>query len=141
MAKDTVPNTSLRQSYDEDDPCLRTVAAIDDEEELLEIIITTDLSEAAIRKALEKIHREDMLLEIVVESDLSDNLVSFVLGLIKDQKALMIRVFSLVGEKTIRLRKLAAQRITEKDCLKAIVNMESNEDVRAICKKKLNNIA
>ena len=139
LARDLAHNLAEQDFYEED-PGLKAVVATDDEDMLFELIIETNLSETAVREALKKIHQEEMILEIVIEGELSDDLISYALQLISDQRRIMIKIFSLVGEKTIRIRKLAAQRITSKDCLLSISRMESNESIREICKKKLSNI-
>lgn len=139
--KNTAPKKSKRQDYDEFDPSLKAVEAAESEEALLNIIIETDLSDAAIREALKRIRNEDFLFEIIIEGNLSDDLVSLALNSIRNQRDIMIRIFSLNGEKTIRLRKLAAERITDANYLQSIIKMECNKDVRKICERKLHNIA
>lgn len=140
LGENTV-HTNIGQSCEDDfDQSLRTIEAIDDEKQLFNIIIETDLSEKAIRKALKKIHNEDMIIEITIEDDsLSDDLVRFAYGLLHNQEALMFKVFSLAGQKTLRLREIAAGTITRADCLSKIMKMESNEEIRNICKRKLQN--
>lgn len=133
-------NTAPVWEEDELDQGLKTILAIDDEEQLFHIVIETDLSEKAIKKALKKIHNDDLIIEITIQDEeLSEELIRYAYSLVQDQKTLMVHVFSLVGEKTLRLREIAAGIITDVSCLRSITKMESNPKIRSICEKKLNN--